>query len=314
MISSLQQKTIIRILLSFSFVFFLLLTGCTDEKNPSYNSDVIFVDCNGQGDFTSIQEAINASSNNEIINVSSGIYIEHIVINKSVKLFGESMKDTIINGVNQGDVISVTENGSVQITGFTIKNSGENRRFPFNAGIKINSNDNLITGNKIMDNSNGIVSYLGSNNMFSQNYFSNNSKYGIMLYSEEKDYVTNNSFNNNQYGLYVKGSQFSIIEYNVFQQNNIGLSFCCGATNNNAYLNNFINNTESHVYDEYKLQNTWTHSENGGNYWDNYTGTDANNDGIGDTPYLIREEEDDEPIKDSAPLMEPVPLLDNTKS
>lgn len=123
------------------------------------NSEVIlYVDSNGDGDFTSIQEAITASSNNGIINVSSGIYIEHIVINKSVKLIGESMKDTIINGVNQGDVISVTENGSVQITGFTIKNSRENRRFPFNAGIKINSKGNMITKNIIMNNSNGIVS------------------------------------------------------------------------------------------------------------------------------------------------------------
>jgi hypothetical protein len=31
---------------------------------------------------------------------------------------------------------------------------------------------------------------------------------------------------------------------------------------------------------------TWDNGEEG-NYWDNYNGTDANGDGVGDTPYLI---------------------------
>jgi len=40
-----------------------------------------------------------------------------------------------------------------------------------------------------------------------------------------------------------------------------------------------------------------------GNYWSDYTGTDANNDDIGDTPYVI-----DADNKDRYPLTEPYPI------
>ena len=66
--------------------------------------------------------------------------------------------------------------------------------------------------------------------------------------------------------------------------NQKGLFFCCGGANNIAYNNCFIKNTDWHAQDD--EDNTW---DNGkiGNYWDDYTGPDANGDGVGDTSYQV---------------------------
>lgn len=57
------------------------------------------------------------------------------------------------------------------------------------------------------------------------------------------------------------------------------------ANNNYIFHNNFLNETYN-AFDEFS--NTWDDGyPSGGNYWDDYTGIDSDNDGIGDTPYDI---------------------------
>ena len=76
----------------------------------------------------------------------------------------------------------------------------------------------------------------------------------------------------------------NIIHENLFSENKQGIFLCCGAINNLFYHNSFLNNTEGHIRGSNR--NEWQH-ENKGNYWDDYTGKDANGDGIGDSPYEI---------------------------
>lgn len=71
------------------------------------------------------------------------------------------------------------------------------------------------------------------------------------------------------------------------------------SSNNFVYHNNFINNTEQAF--SYGSVNVWDDGyPSGGNYWSDYTGVDADGDGIGDTPYII-----DEYNRDRYPLMNP---------
>jgi nitrous oxidase accessory protein NosD len=96
-------------------------------------------------------------------------------------------------------------------------------------------------------------------------------------------------------GMQVSGSDHQIFR-NTFRNN--GLAIVEFGSNNTYYLNNFINNTKTIDVQNSQISN-W---DNGtiGNYWDDYQGEDSNSDGIGDTPYII-----DENNQDNYPLMEP---------
>jgi nitrous oxidase accessory protein NosD len=83
---------------------------------------------------------------------------------------------------------------------------------------------------------------------------------------------------------------------------------------NILYHNSFVNNTD-HVYDcectdPHTIQhlNIWDNGTSG-NYWSNYTGVDADGNGIGDTPHQISGDD-----VDVCPLMAPLDYHLNTKN
>gem|GEM_PF-1383707 len=83
----------------------------------------------------------------------------------------------------------------------------------------------------------------------------------------------------------------------TFNNNIIGINIDASSTVQ-ITQNNFISNTESAK--DASNDSQWS-LDGQGNYWDTYLGTDANNDGIGDTSYS-----NDEGVIDSAPSMQPI--------
>jgi len=143
----------------------------------------------------------------------------------------------------------------------------------------------IISGNDVSNSSDGIFIYNSSNNTFLKNNILNNNEYGIRLQYSNNNKISGNEISNNKH-------------------RGIGLSY---SSNNKIYLNNFINNTNN-VY-SYNSTNIWdstseiNYTYNGktftnylGNYWDDYKGLDATEDGIGDTPYSIDSDESNYPL------------------
>ncbi len=166
------------------------------------------VDGSGEADFSVIQEAINNASMGDTIIVHSGVYYEHVYVNKSVTLKGIDYPVVDANG--SGSAITLNADG-ITFEGFNATNSGSMWN---GAGIRVISSNNTITGNNVYNNSDGISVDSSSNNSITGNNVSNNEYGGIYLAdSSNNNTITGNTFVNN--GLRVFNSYQNIVEGNI---------------------------------------------------------------------------------------------------
>ena len=250
------------------------------SKSVAATSRTIWVPDN----YTRIQWAIGNASAGDTIFVRTGTYYEHVVVDKALSLVGENKHNTVIDGNGTGIIVSAIAN-NVTLSGFTIQN-GE-------LGIWLWRPAN-IAGNTASNNQYGIYVWRSSNNILTGNIASNN-QYGIYLYYSRDNSVTGNTVSNNNYGIRLSSSSNNALTgNNVSSNDNSGIRLT-SSSNNMIYHNNFIENTEP--ASSIDSTNSWDNGAEG-NYWSAYDSTDANLDGIGDTPYPI-----DENNQDNYPLM-----------
>jgi len=172
----------------------------------------------------------------------------------------------------------------------------------FTYGIYLSqSSNNILTGNIVSNNTYGIKLYPDSfNNVLIGNTASNNHYSGIDLYwrSNNNNLTGNIASNNGEFGIHLYFSSINTLTGNNVSNNPNGIYVY--RSDNKFYHNNFINNTVQVSTNTYS-ENAWDDGyPSGGNYWSDYTGMDEKGDGVGDTPYMI-----DESNQDNYPLMSP---------
>jgi parallel beta-helix repeat protein len=163
-------------------------------------------------------------------------------------------------------------------------------------------NNNAIYNNFFTNNTDGVHLDDSQDNLIEDNRMVGNTGRGIYMHiGNGYNTICNNTITNNGDGiftdlLYPKGN--NTIIGNLINSNwRTGVRLDA-SQNNKIYHNSFINNTQQAVVFSSSI-NFWDNSVEG-NYWSNYTGVDSNNDGIGDSPYIINTNN-----QDQYPLMKP---------
>jgi parallel beta-helix repeat protein len=250
---------------------------------------------------------------------------KELTILSNPALSTNNMRTYVLGTVSENGIFDVNSN-NVKIDGFYIigGSSGLNRE---EAGINLNGVENCsISNNKLILNDVGVALNGSKKNYLESNLVSLGSK-GIALVNSDENILYNNTittnsegislnnsmnntfFNNiadaNMVGIYLRMAQGNMLTYNIIMRNINGVK---GETaksnymvNNTLYLNDIgINLTESSENSIYENQfdnlldavddgkNLWN-STSKGNFWHNYTGQDADGNGIGDTPYVINQ-------------------------
>ena len=157
---------------------------------------------------------------------------------------------------------------------------------------------NLISGNNLIDNARGLFSQSSASNKLIMNKIAGStSVYGLYMAYSDSWIVKANTITGYTYGIYLMRSSSFSITCNRVANNVYGFFVYYMANNNIIFHNNVVDNTYQ-VYNLYST-NTWDDGyPSGGNYFSDYSGSDANSDGIGDTPYVI-----DTSNQDNYPLM-----------
>jgi parallel beta-helix repeat protein len=230
--------------------------------------------------YPTIQDAVASASSGDTIIVCPGTYNENVLVDVSVEIVsygGPAV--TIVNASNPYEHVFKLRAEETTLRGFGVTGT---KPHPF-AGISVEGARCTVSDTNAFGGDVGIM-LLSSGNRVMNNTASAN-RYGIWLYNASGNTITNNTIADNAL-------------------DGMHLEF---GSNNFIYRNEFVNNT-AHAYSS-KSSDTWNSPGKMayryasqlwvnylGNHWDDYTGSDADGDGIGEVSYPIDGDSDSYPL------------------
>jgi len=166
---------------------------------------------------------------------------------------------------------------------YGIQCSGSSQNTIFGNAVTHNNNDGIfasecnyanVSSNYMANNNNGLRLFKCNNSMISKNTVKSNNGDGIHVeQSLGNTFVMNSLIDNYGFGIWLFGSSYNFIFHNTFNNTNQAYVMESPSTWDDGFLS-------------------------GGNYWSDYTGGDSDYNAIGDAPYFI-----DENNQDNYPLM-----------
>jgi nitrous oxidase accessory protein len=224
----------------------------------------------------------------DIANSSNCVIEDNLLENNlvGISLYASSSGNTI-----SGNTLENNERSIELIDASDNRISDNNITGALVSGISLDvSSGNTVSGNRISDLTDGmgaLMLWKSSNNVISRNLLFGGNP--MLMIDCSSNTLSENFVMDSEYGLVVGAS-----------------------SGNSIYSNYFINVTQQILDTEMSAglpsENSWDNGAEG-NYWSDYVGADADGDGIGDTPHII-----DENNQDNHPLMDYPPISTTPKA
>ena len=188
-------------------------------------------------EYATIQAAVNAARNGDIIEVDAGTYPENVIVNKTVTIKGYSATTTIVDGGGNDIVFNIQED-NVELRDLTICDGGSY------SGVTIYyPYDGLtIRNTRIIDNAVGVVISDVDDNTFEDNVFINNQMYGIDVIYSSNTIIKDNQISESAYGVEISDTLNSQVVNNTISDTSYSI-YAPYSNNANISANTLASNS-----------------------------------------------------------------------
>jgi len=162
--------------------------------------------CDSGCDYSSIQDAIDASSTSDIVSIGTGIYYESVIVDKEIEVAGDI--DAIVLSTGGNPIFKITAD-DVYIHGL---------KLPYGEfGVYLDQVSGTTIENCIFEkNTYGIMIYQGSENIIAENDFNENNISSVSVVESEQNSISSNQFSSSPQGIMLDSSMNNTVELNNF--------------------------------------------------------------------------------------------------
>ena len=239
-----MKNRFLTLIKSIGIIIILITIPVIGDSNSS--QDIIIVDNEGDGDYTTIQGAIDHAESGDIIHIYSGLYNETLTIDTTDLTIegiahelatGTDDDYPIINGNQAGHVITI-QASACRLSTCIIQNSGHGL---LDAGILVQSSDASLISNGIVGNHYGILVNNCTHATIQGNYLLSNTMDGIYLLYTQNNMITSNVIKENGFqGIFMWDAQDNSITDNTLSLNGKDGIHLRGTCNDNDITTNTI--------------------------------------------------------------------------
>ena len=217
--------------------FLLILSLNITESNYIADGNILYVGGSGEGNYSSITDAVFAAEDGDTIFVYNGTYEESVYISKRITIIGENAENTIIEAGIYGFGINVSCDG-VTIKNFGIKNASWDK-----AGIILyECNDCTIQNCRIYGNDGNAIELKNANGNVIKNCKIYENMAGIELRESNQNEILDCEIYKNGVAVEVGAGSKNVLHECIISNNSWGGVAITGAMHNKIYDCSFDGN------------------------------------------------------------------------